>query len=309
MTFEASGETTDPMQVFDRALVRRHRDRAAPRFAEYNFLFAEVAERLADRLMDVRRDFPRALDLGCHDGTLGRRIAGHKGITTVVGCDLSPALAARAARANGLAVAADEEFLPFGPASFDLVLSNLSLHWVNDLPGALIQIRQTLKPDGLFLAALLGGETLVELRHCLMQAELAVCDGVSPRVSPFADVRDVGGLLQRAGFSLPVVDSDTLTVTYDNVFKLMADLRGMGETNAVLARRPVPARRAMLAEAARLYAETFAEADGRIPATFKVLYLAGWAPHESQQKPLKRGSGKVSLAQALGGRDGPEPGV
>jgi len=290
----------DTMTVFDRALVRRRRDRAAAGpFAEHNFLFEEVAERLADRLLDIRRDFPTALDLGSHDGAVRRALSGLKGIERLVSCDVSPAFAARA---GAPAVTADEEFLPFAPASFDLVVSNLSLHWVNDLPGALLQIRQALKPDGFLCAAMLGGETLVELRHCLMEAEQTVSGGISPRVSPFADVRDAGALLQRAGFALPVVDSDVLTVTYADAFALMRDLRGMGESNAVLARRPVPATRALLFEAARLYAERFAEPDGRIPATFQVLYLAAWAPHESQQQPLRPGSAEASLADALKGR-------
>lgn len=290
--------TADTMIVFDRALVRRRRDRAAgTAFAEHSFLFEEVADRLADRLEDVLRPFPLALDLGCHDGAVGRALAGRKGIERLVACDLSP----RFATATG-GVAADEEFLPFAPGTFDLVVSNLSLHWVNDLPGALVQARQALKPDGFFCAAMLGGETLLELRRCLFEAEMEIAGGVSPRVSPFAEIKDAGGLLQRAGFALPVVDSDTLTVTYSDAFALMRDLRGMGESNAVLARRKVPASRTLLFEAARRYAEQYAEPDGRIPATFQVLYLAGWSPHESQQQPLKPGCGEIPLAQALKSR-------
>lgn len=287
---------TDIMTVFDRALVRRHRDRAAPGFAGFNFLMEEVAERLADRLEDVRRDFPTTLDLGCRDGTLGRVLAGRKGIETLVSCDLSPAFAAQA---SCPAVAADEEALPFADGAFDLVVSALDLHWVNDLPGALLQIRRSLKPDGFFCAAMLGGETLMELRRCLIDAELELSGGISPRVSPFAEIRDAGRLLQRAGFALPVVDSDTLTVTYSDALALMRDLRGMGETNTVLARRKVPARRELLFDAARRYAEHYAEEDGRIPATFQILYLAGWAPHESQQQPLAPGSGQIPLSDAI----------
>ncbi len=286
--------TTDRMTVFDRALVRRHRERAVPSFANHSFLFDEIAERLADRLEDVLRPFPLALDVGCHDGAMGRALAGRKGIERLIACDLAPGFA-RAARG----LAADEEFLPFAPHSFDLVVSNLSLHWVNDLPGALLQIRQCLKPDGFFCGAMLGGNTLIELRQCLYEAELEIAGGVSPRVSPFAEIRDAGGLLQRAGFALPVVDSDTLTVTYSDAFALMRELRGMAETNAVLARRKVPATRAMLFDAARRYAEQHAEPDGRIPVTFDVLYLAGWSPHDSQQQPLKPGSGAIPLGQAL----------
>ncbi|HYE01505.1 MAG TPA: methyltransferase domain-containing protein [Alphaproteobacteria bacterium] len=290
---------TDAMTVFDRSLVRRHRDRAAPGLAAHGFLFDEVAERLAERLDDIRRGFARILDLGCHDGAAARALAGRPGVELLVQADLSPAMAARAAANGRPAVAADEELLPFAPASFDLVTSCLSLHWVNDLPGALIQIRRVLRPDGFFLGAILGGDTLFELRRALQETEMALSGGLSPRISPMAEVRDVGGLLQRAGFALPVVDSDTLTVTYPDAFRLMAELRGMGEANAVLERHRRPAGRALMVEAARRYQAMFAGPDGRIPATFQVLYLAGWAPHESQQKPLRPGSAKTRLADAL----------
>ncbi|WP_372398010.1 methyltransferase domain-containing protein [Azospirillum sp. HJ39] len=293
--------SSDSMTVFDRALVRRRRDRAVAEFTDHSFLFEEIADRLADRLEDVLRPFPLALDVGCHDGAMGRALTGRKGIERLVACDLSPAFARAAHGPGGPAVAADEEFLPFAPGSFDLAVSNLSLHWVNDLPGALVQIRQALKPDGFFCAAMLGGQTLIELRRCLYEAEMEVAGGISPRVSPFAEIKDAGGLLQRAGFALPVVDSDTITVTYSDAFALMRELRGMGETNAVLARRKVPATRGLLFDAARRYAELYAEPDGRIPVTFEVLYLAGWSPHESQQQPLKPGSGQVPLGDALKG--------
>jgi SAM-dependent methyltransferase len=288
---------SDAMNIFDRRIVRLRRDRAAHRLAENDFLLREVGERLADRLDDVRRRFPLALDLGCHTGELGRLLDGRGGVETLVHCDLSPAMAARAPQPR---LAADEEALPFGDATFDLVTSLLSLHWVNDLPGALTQIRRTLKPDGLFLAAMLGGDTLKELRHALAEAEISVEGGLSPRVSPFAGVRDAGGLLQRAGFALPVVDSETLTVVYPDQFALIADLRGMGEANATLERRRGLTRRATLFEAAERYHNTFADADGRVTATFQVIYLTGWSPHDSQPKPLRRGSAKASLAEALG---------
>jgi NADH dehydrogenase [ubiquinone] 1 alpha subcomplex assembly factor 5 len=287
----------DIMTVFDRETVRRHRDRAAAGFPAYDFLFTEIAERLGDRLDDVVRDFPMALDLGCHTGQVGRVLGGHKGIETLVECDLSPAMVRLAG--GGLRVAGDEELLPFADSSFDLAISNLSLHWVNDLPGALLQLRRALKPDGLFMGAMLGGDTLFELRRCLMEAELDLTGGVSARISPFAEVRDAGGLLQRAGFTLPVVDSDTITVTYESAFKLMTDLRGMGETNAGLNRRKHPTPRVLMIDAARRYAELYSEPDGRVAATFQVLYLAGWAPHESQQKPMKPGTAQIRLADAL----------
>jgi SAM-dependent methyltransferase len=287
----------DAMNVFDRRIVRLHRDRAADGLAENDFLLREVGERLADRLDDVKRRFPLALDLGCHTGELGRLLGGRGGVESLVHCDLSPAMAARA---PGLRVAADEEALPFGEATFDLVTSLLSLHWVNDLPGALAQIRLALKPDRLFLAAMLGGETLKELRQALAEAEIAVEGGLSPRVSPFAGVRDAGGLLQRAGFALPVVDTETLTVVYSDPLKLIADLRAMGETNAINERRRCLTRRATLLEAADRYRKAFADAEGRVPATFQVIYLTGWSPHDSQPKPLRRGSARASLADALG---------
>lgn len=288
---------TDPVHIFDRSALRRHRDRAAARLADHDFLFRETADRLADRLLDITRRFPRALDLGCHGGEMRDALAGRGGIETLVQADLSPAMARRA---GGLAVVADEEVLPFADASLDLVVSNLSLHWVNDLPGCLAQIRRALKPDGLLLATLLGGDTLIELRRAWMEAELAEEGGVSPRVAPFADVRDLGGLLQRAGFALPVVDSEVVTVSYADPMRLMADLRGMGETNAVAARRKGFTRRATLLQAINAYERLYRQADGRLPATFQLITLTAWTPHASQQQPLKPGSGQVNLADFVG---------
>ncbi len=285
------------MYVFDRATVRRHRDRAAAGIENHDFLLREVGERLADRLDDVKRRFPVALDLGCHGGELGRLLKGRGGVKTLVQCDLSPEMARRA---GPLSLAADEEFLPFAGECFDLVMSCLSLHWINDLPGALMQIRRALKGDGLFLAAMFGGNTLEELRRALAEAEIDEEGGLSPRVSPFADVRDAGDLLQRAGFALPVVDSDTITVSYGDPTGLMTDLRGMGESNAVIERRKSWTRRATLRGAATRYREMFGDSAGRVPATFHVIYLTAWAPHPSQQKPLRRGSAKTRLAEALG---------
>ena len=286
----------DAMTVFDRRLVRMRRDRAAAGLANGDFLLREVGERLVDRLDDVKRRFPLALDLGCHTGAVGRSLGGRGGIETLVHADLSPAMARLAPEPR---LAADEEALPFTDGAFDLVISNLSLHWVNDLPGALTQIRRALKPDGLLLAAMLGGDTLVELRRALAEAEIAVEGGLSPRVSPFTGVRDAGSLLQRAGFALPVVDTETLTVVYRDPLRLFADLRAMGEANAVIERRRGLTRRATVAEAAARYRQGFADADGRVPATFQVIYLTAWAPHESQPKPLRRGSARMPLAAAL----------
>jgi NADH dehydrogenase [ubiquinone] 1 alpha subcomplex assembly factor 5 len=286
-----------PIAVFDRRAVRQHRQRAAavPRAAD--FLVAEAAERLADRLDDIARRFPLALDLGCRDGVLARVLRGRGGIETLLHADT---VLDYARQAPAPALVAEAEALPIKPGSLDLVLSTLELHWTNDLPGALLQLRQALKPDGLLLASLFGGETLAQLRRVLMEAELAEEGGAGPRVSPFADIRDLGQLLQRAGFALPVVDSDTLTVTYADALALMRDLRAMGESNAVCERRRGFTRRATLLGAARLYAELFAGTDGRIPASFEIVTLTAWAPHESQQRPLRPGSAAARLAAALG---------
>ncbi|MDA1090301.1 MAG: methyltransferase domain-containing protein [Proteobacteria bacterium] len=304
---------TDSITVFNRHAVRRHRDRAAIGAAgaadnDSDFLFRESAERLLDRLDDVTRSFPRVLEFGCRTGHMGRALRARRGIDTLVQCDLSEDMAKHAlSETGGLALAADEEALPFGGAVFDLIIGNLSLHWVNDLPGALIQIRRALKPDGLFLAAMFGGETLIELRQSLAEAEIAEEDGLSPRVSPMAEVRDLGGLLQRAGLALPVVDSDTLTVMYPDPMALMADLRAMGETNAAVQSRKGFTRPATLTAAAARYAALFADGDGKIPATFQILTLTGWAPDASQQQPLTPGSATARLADALDTKEHPLP--
>jgi NADH dehydrogenase [ubiquinone] 1 alpha subcomplex assembly factor 5 len=292
----------DGMMVFDRRAVRAHRDRAASRFTHHDFLFREVAGRLADRLLDFKRAFPRALDLGCHDGVLARVLRDRGGIETLVQADISPAMVSRAA---GIRVVADEEALPFAASSFDLIMTVLSLHWVNDLPGALIQIRRCLRPDGLFLGCMLGSGTLAELRDALLHAEAEVEGGASPRVSPFADVRDAGMLLQRAGFALPVVDTERIAVNYPDTLALMHDLRGMGESNAVSDRRKGFSRRATLARAAARYARDDAASGARMTANFQVLTLTGWNPHESQQKPLAPGSARTSFAAALGSVEKP----
>ena len=285
---------------FDRRAVRLHRDRAAPRFDDHAFLFEEVADRLAERLEDLNRKFPTAVALGDRTGLIRRCLAGRGGVETLVSTDLSPAMAMRA---GGLAIAADEEFFPFADGSLDLVIAPLSLHWVNDLPGAMVQIRRALKPDGLFLGALLGGETLGSLRAALIEAESDEIGGSHPRVSPVIDVRDLGMLLQRAGFALPVIDTDILTATYSDAFALMRDLRGMAETNAVTLRRKSFTQRAILGRAAAILA---AEGE-RVTAHFHVLFATGWAPHASQQKPLRPGSARARLADALQTSETPLP--
>jgi SAM-dependent methyltransferase len=294
-----------PPLLFDRALHRRRLDRAARGFPTAAFLKARVAEDAVERLEAIMRNFDAAVDLGARDGAFARALASspaRERVGFLVETDLS--LAMLAGRPGGRLVA-DEERLPFGEESLNLVVSGLSLHWTNDLPGALIQIRRALKPDGLFLGALLGGATLTELRQSLMQAEAELSGGAGPRVSPFADLQDAAALLQRAGFALPVADTDQVQVTYAHPLELVRDLRAMGETNVLLDRARRPLSRRVLARAGEIYAERFAAGAGRVKATFEILTLTGWAPHESQQKPLRPGSAKMRLADALGVKEQP----
>ena len=288
-------DATNGHKVFDRRQVRLHRDRAAANFGQHDFLFREVGARLADRLLDVERRFPLTLDLGCHAGGMATQLAG-SGVETLVQCDLSPAMVRQA---GAKALAADEELLPFADQKFDLIISNLSLHWVNDLPGTLVQIRRALQGDGLFLAAFLGAGTLVELRECLTAAEIEVRGGAGPRLSPLPTLSDGAALLQRAGFALPVADGDTLTVTYTDTLKLMADLRAMGEGNSVISKCKTFTSRTVLQRASALYHERFERPDGTLPATFQIIYLHGWAPHESQPNALAPGSATMRLSDAL----------
>jgi SAM-dependent methyltransferase len=287
----------DPLLVFDRDVLRLRRERAARRWGRQAFLKREIAGRLVERLADVRRTFPLALDLGCHGDEIAEALAGSSTVGQLVRSDLGFGFARHA---RGPALVADEEALPFAAASFDLVLSAMDLHWVNDLPGALIQIGRILKPDGLFLGAMLGGATLWQLRQSLGAAESEIEGGLSPRVSPFADLRDAAGLLQRAGLALPVADSETVEVEYDDPLSLMRELGAMGEANLVRERRPGLARRTTLLRAAEIYAERFTRPSGRVAASFEVLFLHGWAPHASQPKPLKPGAAAQRLADALG---------
>lgn len=274
-----------PPRIFDRALLDKRLRRALSRGAP-DFLMARAADDLLDRLLTVKRDFARSLDLGSPTGHFSQAI--------VASGRPAPLPASRLRGALIL----DEEALPFAPASFDLVVSGMALQWVNDLPGVFAQVRRVLAPDGLFLACLPGGATLVELRVALAQAEEEVTGGASPRVSPFVDVRDMGGLLQRAGFALPVADVDSFTLRYDSVLGLMKDLRAMGAANA-LASRGLPLRRDVVARAAQIYAERFSDPDGRVRASFEVVWISGWAPHDSQQKPAKPGSATMRLQEAM----------
>jgi SAM-dependent methyltransferase len=281
--------------VFDRSLVRRRLSRAR-RTGYADFLLARAVEDLEERLATVLRPFPLALDIGTPTPAAAQALRRGERAETVL--RLSPV-------PEPGSVLGDEERLPFGGEQFDLAVSLLALQSVNDLPGSLIQIRRALKPDGLFIGALLGGATLNELRQAFTQAEAELEGGVSPRVAPFADVRDLGGLLQRAGFALPVADSEVIRVRYGDPFGLMRDLRQMGLSNALNDRRRAPLRRETLLRAVEIYAERFSDPDGRLPATFEIVWLSGWAPHESQQKPLRPGSAKMRLIDALGATENP----
>jgi SAM-dependent methyltransferase len=279
--------------VFDRALLIR-RQRRAMALGPITFLLDRIAQDFADRLASVLRRFDRVVDLGTPTGALRQALVG-------LGT-LGPIVAASRLvdhTAVGPQVLADEEALPFGDGSLDLVVSALALQFVNDLPGTLVQIRRALRPDGLFLAALLGGETLTELRQAFAAAEAEVEGGISPRVAPFADIRDLGGLLQRAGFALPVSDIDRLLVRYDGPFALMHELRRMGATNVLVDRRASPLRRATLLRMAEIYAQRFCDPDGRVRATFEIAWLSGWSPDPTQQQPLRKGSATARLADAL----------
>ena len=286
-----------PPRIFDRDLLRRRLARARAK-EPVTFLLDRAVEDLTERLGAVLRPFPRVLDLGTPGPQLAAALAVNpERVVTRLAPLPEPASPA------WTTVTGDEERLPFAPESFDLIVSALALQSVNDLPGTLIQARRALSPDGLLMACLFGGQTLNELRTAFAIAEEERMAGVSPRVAPFADVRDLGALLQRAGFALPVTDVDTVMVRYPNMFALMADLRGMGATNPLTERLRRPASRGLLMRAARIYEEKFGDKDGRVRATFEIVWLLGWAPHESQQKPLQPGSAKMHLAHALGAKE------
>jgi SAM-dependent methyltransferase len=284
-----------PPHPFEPRLVRARKRRAAKNFAEAAFLHARAVADLADRLEAIPRPFSNVLALGgggLWSSELKTRSALAARLGQVVEADVA-----------GGHVTLDPERLPFAEGSFDLIVSPLLLHWVNDLPGTLIQARRILKPDGLMLASLFGGETLRELRFALLAAESELTGGAGPRVAPFADLQDLAHLLQRAGFALPAADRDVVTVRYGEPLKLLADLRAMGETAALAERSPRNLSRRILARALEIYRRDFSDTDGRIRATFEILTATGWAPHESQQKPLKPGSAKARLADALGAQE------
>lgn len=283
-----------PPPLFDTALARSRLLRAR-REGYAGFLLERAAEDLDERLSTVLRRFPLALDLGTPAPDAAARLLASGRCDGVLRLAPLP----EPARAFALAVA-DPEALPVAAGSVDLAVSLLALHQVNDLPGTLVQLRRALRPDGLFVACLLGGRTLIELRRSFAQAETDMEGGVSPRVAPFVEVREAGALLQRAGFALPVTDTETLTVRYADPFALLRDLRAMGMTNVLTERRRTPLRRQTLLRMASAYTEAFSDPDGRVRASFEILWLSGWAPHDSQQKPLRPGSAKTRLADALG---------
>jgi SAM-dependent methyltransferase len=269
--------------LFDRPLLRVRQARAL-RGGAATFLLERVAQDAAERLQAVLREFKNAADIGTPGDQLRTTLAGRLGQLAQI--DLPDI---------------ESESLALQPEQLDLAVSALAFQFVNDLPGVLAQIRRALRPDGFLLAAMIGGDTLTELRQSFAAAEAELEGGASPRVAPFVDLRDVGSLLQRAKFALPVTDVDRIVVRYASAFALMADLRRMGATNVLVERRRTPTRRATLVRMAQIYGERFADSDGRIRATFDVIWLSGWAPHESQQKPLKPGSAKASLAEAVKG--------
>ncbi len=292
---------SSPPRLFDRSLLAARRNRASKSFTQAQFLRDRSIEDTLSTLAAINRRFERALDISAADGSFGRALATSDAadkVRLLIEGELSDRLSAQQSGPARLIM--DEEWLPFADDSLGLVVSVLGLHSVNDLPGVLVQVRRALTPDGLFIGTLFGGETLKELRGCLMEAELEVRGGYGPRIAPFAEGPDLIDLLRRTGFSMPVVDSDRVEVSYEHPLRLLADLRAMGESNVLIDRPRMGLNRAILQKMAALYFARFADAEGRVTATFEIITLSGWKPHESQQKPLKPGSAKTRLADALG---------
>ena len=288
---------TDVPRLFDTELLASRRKQALEKHGrDADFLLKDVTADMLDRLSIILRPFPVIVELGGHAGDLATALQNRPGTDVVIRLEQVASLLGSSAHGSLF----DPEFLPLKAEAANLLVSPLFLHWVNDLPGTLIQMRQSLAPDGLLLATLLGRESLRELREVFLIADSEITGGASPRVSPMPDLKDMGTLLQRAGFTLPVVDQDILTVRYDSMFALMQDLRKMGAANCLTDRSRNFLRRDVLMRAAELYQTRFSDQDGRIRATFQILSLSGWAPDESQQKPLKPGSARVSLTSALG---------
>lgn len=293
------------IEVFDPHLLAFHRNRVAANGYQHDFLFHHQADLLMERLDDFTRPFHNILEIGCRGGYLSKLLRQKypdQRLTLMDSSDvmLQSALALLSPDDFLRGKVVQEETVPFQPHYFDLIISNLYLHWINDLPGYLTQIRHCLQPDGLFLGCLFGGETLTELRQVLMEAELELTGGVSPRVSPFAGLQDMAALMQRADFALPVIDREIVTVTYADMLTLLKDLQGMGESNVLKERQRLIPPRTLFAKAAEFYQERYSTPEGKITASFEIIYLCGWAPHPSQQQALKRGSAKARLADALG---------
>lgn len=293
-------DTASVPRIFEPARHGRRRARAAAGFGDYDFLKARLSSDLAERLADSSRHFDRALDLGCHTGELAGALMESGQVGHVTAVDPAEEMAARTCRRGFPACAMALEEMAFAPHSFDLVASAFALHWVNDLPGLLVQIRQVLRPDGLFLAALAGAGTLQELRDSLILAETEMTGGAGQRISPLPGLQDMAALMQRAGFAMPVADVETVTVRYPNAMRLMDDLKGMGETASFSQPAGRGLSRRILSRAGEIYAENHADADGRLPATFRIVWVSGWAPAEGQPRPLKPGSAKVSLTKVFG---------
>ena len=285
---------TQPSPLFDRQLLQKRRQRALHQSgaSKCDYLLKYVIQDIIDRVSIIERDFPLALCYGCHTDELSKSLSKLHKVGSVISSDSLFDIAQSLPSPN---LVADEEFFPFADNSFDLIVSPLNLQWINDLPGTLTQILKGLKPDGVFIAATLGQESLWQLRQTLLQAEEELLGGASPRVAPFADIRDLGHLLQRAGFTLPVTDRDVLKVTYPSTSKLMHEIRQMGATNNLVNRSKKTVKRTLFQRLEQLYHQQFAQEQGRVTATFEVIYLIGWAPHPDQQKPLRPGSGKISL--------------
>ena len=298
--------SADDRLVFDRALWRRRRDRAAAGGEGFGRLHREVCDSLGERLGEIQRTHPAGLVLGTGRGCFSAALRGRFGIQFLVQADASEAMAARASVEvpEAAALVVDEEALPFAAGSFDLAVAGLTLHWANDPVGVLVQLCRALRPDGLFLGAMFAGETLWELRDSLAAAEIEVTGGLSPRVAPMGELRDLGGLLQRAGFALPVADIDRYRFGFADPVTLMRQLRGMGETN-VMRMRGGGLTRALLARAGEIYSERHPHPEGGIAATFEIAYLTGWAPHPDQQQPLRPGQSETRLADALGAEEIP----
>ncbi len=291
--------------LFDRRLVAARRARALADLNAHDFLHQHVARELSERLQAIERPFKVAAELGARTGVFAHTEAA-RALDRLYGVDLVPP---GGELAHNQFLIADEERLPFREGALDLIVAPLCLHVVNDLPGVLTQARRALRPDGLFLGTLFGGETLTELRAAFMEAELETTGGAAPRIAPVVDIRDAGALLQRAGFALPVADADHLSIGYDSALDLMADLKGMGESNVLTDRHGGFLRRDTIARTAEIYAQRFGGPETgpktRVRASFEIVYLSGWAPDESQQKPLRPGSAKTRLADALGTKEIP----